>query len=149
MATSSTSRECNATPAQVWAILEDGYRYAEWVHGTKEIRAVDEGWPAVGTSLHFTAGIGPFTYEDKTTTRACAPQTELELEAHAWPAGTVRIGLRVSPTRHGSLITMDEHPLRGPARWLHNPLTAIGFRFRVSLILRDLARLAEAEPRTV
>jgi len=128
-------------------VLANGYRYAEWVHGTKEIRDVDEGWPAEGTAIHYTVGFGPLTYEDRTTSRGCVPETKLELEAHAWPAGTARIGLRVSATRSGSLITMDEHPLRGPARWLHNPLTAAAFRFRGKLILKDLARLAEAEPR--
>lgn len=146
MATSATTRNTTATPAQVWAVLSDGHRYADWVHGTKEIRDVEHGWPAEGTSIHFTAGVGPFTFDEKTTSRHNAPEQALELEAHAWPAGSARIGIRISPTREGSIITMNEHPLRGPARWLHNPLTAVGFRLRVTLMLKDLARLAEAEP---
>ncbi len=147
MATSASSRTSTATPAQVWSVLSDGHRYAEWVHGTSEIRDVDAGWPGEGTSIHFTVGYGPFSHKDKTTSRACVEEQKLELEAHAWPAGTARIGLRINPTVDGgSIVTMDEHPLRGPARWVHNPITAIGFRFRVSLMLKDLVRLAEAEP---
>ncbi len=147
MATSAATQKSTATPAQVWAVLSDGYRYVDWVHGTKEIRDVDEGWPAEDTSIHFTVGKGPFTHKDRTTSRGCVEGQKLELEAHAWPIGSARIGLRISPSPEGgSIVTMNEHPLRGPARWLHNPLTALGFRARVTLMLKDLVRLAEAEP---
>jgi len=145
MPTAASNKRTSASPHQVWAVLSDGYRYSEWVQGTKEIRDVDEGWPSAGTSIHYTAGIGPITHEDTTTSRECIPLQLLELEAHAWPAGTARVGLRVSPSGTGSIITMNEHPLRGPARWIHNPLTALGFRFRVKRMLEDLVRLAEAE----
>ena len=30
-------------------MLSDGRAYASWVLGTREIRAVDDGWPAVGS----------------------------------------------------------------------------------------------------
>ena len=146
MVTSARTKQTAATPAQVWSVLSNGRRYAEWVHGTKEIRDVDEGWPGEGASIHFTVGWGPFTHKDRTTSRACLPEQRRELEAHAWPAGTARIDLRVEPHQGGSLITMDEHPLRGPASWLHNPVAALGFKVRVSFMLNDLARLAEAEP---
>ncbi len=146
MPTSASNRQTSASPQQVWAVLSDGYRYVDWVHGTKEIRDVEEGWPATGTSLHFTAGIGPLTQKDKTTSHECVPLQRLELEAHAWPGGTARVGLRISPSGTGSIITMNEHPLRGPARWLHNPLTALVFRIRVKMMLNDLVKLAEAEP---
>ncbi len=146
MASSAVSRPTSATPAQVWAVLSDGHRYADWVTGTKEIREVDDGWPTEGTSIHFRAGLGPMSFDDKTTSRACTPEQKLELEAHAWPAGTARIGIRISPHEGGSIISMNEHPLRGPARWLHNPLSAWLFGRRVAGMLADLAKLAEAEP---
>ena len=147
MSTAASNRETSATPQQVWAVLSDGYRYSDWVQGTKEIRAVEAGWPAAGTSIHYTAGIGPITHKDTTSSQKCIPLQLLELEAHALPAGTARVGLRISPAGTGSIITMNEHPLRGPARWIHNPLTALGFRFRVKRMLEDLVKLAEAEPR--
>ncbi len=145
MATSHVTRDSVATPAQVWSVLSDGYRYADWVHGTKEIRAVEDGWPSQGTSIHFTAGIGPLTFKDRTTSRTCRPDTFLELEAHAWPGGTARVAVLIEKTETGSRVTLEEHPLRGPARWVHNPLTALGFKFRVRLMIDDLLKLAEAE----
>jgi hypothetical protein len=148
MASSANTRRTHATPSQIWAVLSDGSRYAEWVHGTREIRDVDDGWPDEGTSIHFTVGYGPLRLRDRTTSRLCVPEERLELEAHAWPVGTARIGLFIGRSRDGSIITMDEHPLRGPAGWLHNPLSAMGFQLRVTLMLDDLARLAEAEPST-
>ena len=145
MVSSAATTHTSAPPNAVWAVLADGYRYKDWVHGTKEIRDVDAGWPEVGTAIHFTVGMGPITYKDKTTSRACTPQRKLELEAYAWPAGSARVGLRIEPSGAGSTITMDEHPLRGPARWLHNPLSAVVFKVRVKAMLRDLKRLAEEE----
>ncbi len=143
MSTSACNKQTSASPERVWAVLSDGYRYADWVHGTKEIRAVDDGWPAVGTSIHFTAGIGPITYKNETTSRECIPEEKLELEVHGWPAGTARVGIRVSPSGTGSIITLNEHPLRGPARLLHNPLTALGFKVRVKLMLEHLVKVVE------
>jgi carbon monoxide dehydrogenase subunit G len=133
-----------ATPAQVWRVLADGQRYAEWVQGTKEIRHVEPGWPAVGTSIHFTVGIGPLEHKDRTTVRDCKVERKLELEVHAWPVGTVRVALSVEPEGDGSRVTLAEHPLRGPAAWLHSALTAVGFRARNRVQINDLRRLAEA-----
>ncbi len=146
MASSAVSRFTSATPSQIWAVLSDGHRYAEWVKGTREIREVDDGWPAEGTSIHFRAGVGPVSFDDKTTSRSCRTEQKLELEAHAWPAGTARIGIRIAPSEGGSTISMNEHPLRGPARWLHNPVSTWLFGRRVTGMLADLAKLAEAEP---
>ncbi len=146
MSSSHATRETVATPAQVWSVLCDGYRYADWVHGTKEIRSVEDGWPRQGTSLHFTAGVGPLTFKDRTTSLTCRPGTFLELEAHAWPSGTARVAILIEKSDTGSRVTLEEYPLRGPARWLHNPLSAFGFRMRVKLMIDDLLALAEAEP---
>lgn len=134
-----------ATPAQVWAVLSDGHRYAEWVQGTKEIRAVDADWPAEGAALHYTAGVGPVTKDGETTVLLSQSLGRLELEVHAWPGGTVRVNIVIEPSGAGSIVTLEEHPLRGPARWLHNPITRLGFRARNSVMIRDLIRLAEAD----
>ncbi len=135
-----------ATPAQIWSLLSDGYRYAEWVQGTKEIRDVDAGWPAVGTCIHYTAGIGPLTYKGETTARTSEPERHLELEVHAWPGGTVRVDIEIESSGKGSIVTLDEQPLRGPVRLLHNPLSRIGFLARTNVMIDDLLRLAERQP---
>lgn len=146
MTETAATKATTATPTQIWSLLGDGYRYAEWVHGTKEIRDVDAGWPAEGKALHYTAGIGPITYKGETTVGISEPQRRLELEVHAWPAGTVRVNIVIQPTGTGSVVTLDEHPLRGPARILHNPLTRVGFLARTKVMIDDLLRLAERQP---
>lgn len=146
MTDTDATKQTDATPAQVWSLLSDGYRYAEWVHGTKEIRDVDAGWPGVGTALHYTAGVGPITYKGETTVRGSEPQRRLELEVHAGPAGTVRVSVVIEPSGQGSIVTLDEHPLRGPARLMLNPLSKLGFLARTSAMIGDLVRLAERQP---
>lgn len=145
MTDTAAKKYTTATPAQVWSLLSDGYRYAEWVHGTKEIRDVDAGWPAVGQALHYTAGVGPLTYEGETTVLASEPQRKLELEVHAWPAGTVRVKILIEASGQGSIVSLDEHPLRGPARVLLNPLSRLGFFARTKAMIGDLLRLAERQ----
>ncbi|MDQ3826752.1 MAG: SRPBCC family protein, partial [Actinomycetota bacterium] len=54
-------------PKQVWDVLSDGWAYAEWVVGTKDIRKVDRDWPAEGSQIHYTVGFGRWTAEDVTT----------------------------------------------------------------------------------
>lgn len=46
------SKEIEASRADVFAILADGWLYASWVVGAAHIRAVDEGWPDVGSRIH-------------------------------------------------------------------------------------------------
>ncbi len=150
MVDSVSKKYTKAPPLRVWDVLCDGHRYADWVMGTKEIRAVDDGFPAVGTAIHFTAGVGPITYKNKTTVRSSTEMQCLELEAHGWPAGSVRIVLTIEPSGEGCNLTFDEHPLRGPARWLHNPVTNVVFNVRTSMILDNLIKLAESgEPTNV
>jgi uncharacterized protein YndB with AHSA1/START domain len=146
MTETAAKKDTVATPAQVWSLLSDGHRYAEWVHGTKEIRDVDAGWPGVGTALHYTAGAGPITYKGETTVRTSRPQRQLELEVHAGPVGTVRVNIVIEPSEQGSTVTLDEHPMRGPARLLLNPLSKLGFLARTNVMIDDLIRLAEREP---
>lgn len=145
MVDSSSTKYTKAPPLRVWDVLCDGYRYAEWVQGTKEIRSVDEGFPATGTAIHFTAGVGPLTYKNQTTVKDVVELQSLELEAHGWPAGSVLIRIRIEPDGEGCNLTMEEHPLKGPARWLHNPATKVAFNVRTSMILNNLIKLAESD----
>jgi hypothetical protein len=132
-------------PKDVFDVLRDGWTYQEWVVGTRKIRAVDPGWPAPETSTHYTIGYGPLRKDDKTTARAYEPDRRLELEAFAWPAGTARIELRVEPVEDGTLVSIDEHPLRGPAKLLHNPLMDLGIKARNVETLRRLENCARRE----
>jgi hypothetical protein len=95
------SRTIGTSPERIFAVLSDGWSYASWVVGAAHIRDVDDGWPAVGTSIHHRIGPWPLNIEDKTVVRAMEPNQLLELDAHAWPLGAARIRVtleQVAPT---------------------------------------------------
>ena len=125
-------------PEAVWAILEDGYTYADWVVGTQEIHEVDKDWPAVGSCIRYTVGVGRITIHDTTIVRRLEPGRELELEARAGWLGSARISFDVRPWGKNTLIIIDEHPLTGPgARW-HNAVVEVLLRFRNRRMLENL-----------
>lgn len=110
--------------------------------GTRAIRDVDAGWPSPGTRLHYTVGYGPLRKDDVTESLAYEPDTRLELEAHAWPAGTARIVLQAEAVAEGTRLSINEAPRRGPAKLLHNPLAAGLIALRNAETLRRLEVLA-------
>lgn len=132
----------DAAPADVFAVLRDGYCYGSWVVGTRTIRSVEEHWPASGARLHYTIGYGPLRKEDQTSVLAMTPDRCLELRAHAWPAGTARIIVTIEPTAAGSLVTLEEFPEQGLGRRLHNPVLDKLIELRNVETLRRLNKLA-------
>lgn len=132
----------SVAPGAVFDVLRDGKSYAGWVVGTRKIRAVDPGWPAVGTRLHYTVGYGPLRKDDETRSLTYEPDTKLALEARAWPAGTARIELRAEPAEGGALVSIDEHPNAGLAKTLHNPILDAIIRIRNLETLRRLEHAA-------
>lgn len=145
MTDTAARKYTKATPAQVWAVLSDGYRYADWVHGTKEIRDVDADWPAQGAVLHYIAGVGRLTYEGETTVKVSQSLGRLELEVDAARAGAVHVSIVIEASGAGSVVTLDERPLRGPVRLLLNPLSRLGLFARTKVLIVDLVQLAEAD----
>jgi uncharacterized protein YndB with AHSA1/START domain len=130
------------SPEQVWQVLSDGWAYAEWVAGTRNIRDVDDRWPEPGTRIHYTAGAGPWTLDDVTTVRVMEPGRRLELEAHARRLGSARVSIELLDWGEGrTVVIIDEHPLTGPgARWHSVPLDA-ALRLRNRRMMRSLARV--------
>jgi uncharacterized protein YndB with AHSA1/START domain len=127
------------SPEAVFDALRDGWTYDRWVVGTRMIRAVEDNWPEPGSRLHFTLGYGPLRKDDETRSLRYEPGTRLELEAHAWPAGTARIDLRAEAIHEGTLVSITEHPQRGPAGLAHNPL------FDALIHLRNVETLRRLE----
>jgi hypothetical protein len=109
------------------------------VVGTRTIRAVDDSWPEPGSRLHFTLGYGPLRKDDETRSVGYEPGTRLELEAHAWPVGTARIDLRAEAIHEGTLVSITEHPHRGPVGLAHNPV------FDALIHLRNVETLRRLE----
>jgi uncharacterized protein YndB with AHSA1/START domain len=130
-------------PAQVWDVLADGHAYAEWVVGTREIRAVDDGWPEVGTAIHYTVGLGPLTFRGKTIVRRLEPGRQLGLEADGGPLGTARIVIELLEWGDDTVVLLDEHPLRGTAYQLHNAISDAVLLLRGRPMVQNLARLVE------
>lgn len=117
--------------------------YSDWVVGTSHIRRVDAGFPAKGTSLHYAVGMGPVRHEGNTEVIDAADGRRLVLEAHAWPAGSMRIEIDLSDaTADGCRVRIDERPCRGLAAVLHNPVQDLVLRARNVESLRRLERLA-------
>lgn len=128
---------------QVWEVLADGTAYSDWVVGTSQIRAVDESWPEVGSSLHYTVGLGPLGLRGRTTVRAAEPGRTLGLEADAGPLGTARIAIELLDWDGDTVVVLDEHPLRGPAWFLHNAVSEAVLAVRGRPMVKNLARLVE------
>lgn len=108
-------------PESVFAVLSDGWRYAEWVVGAKRIRAVDDGWPAPGTKFHHRVGVGPLTIDDNTECESVDPPSKIVLQARAWPAGKARVTIELTPVEGGTEVVMHEAPIAGPAKTIDSP----------------------------
>src|SRR5437763_13455241 len=137
------TRRMPARPDDIWSTLSDGHTYSRWVVGTTTIRDVDQDWPSVGSRLHYSVGHGPLRHDGHTEVTTVDPGRCLELEAHAWPLGSVRIAITLHEEGDGTLVEMVEHPARGAAALLHNPLGDVLLRLRNVETLRRLERLAQ------
>jgi len=146
----TTRRRFDVPRAAVWQALSDGHVYSRWVVGTSQIRDVDAGWPAPGTALHYSIGRGPLRHDGHTQVRAVDEGKRLELEAHAWPFGSIHIEIRIEEGGEGAgagcVVTIVEHPARGAAARLHNPVGDALLKLRNVEALRRLERIAKATP---
>jgi hypothetical protein len=128
---------------QVREVLPVGSSYAEWVDGNQQIRSVDDGWPRLGSAIHYTVGIGPLTLKGKTTVRHVEPCRALGLEADARPFGTARVMIELFEWGTDTVVVIDEHPLRGPGYHLHNTFSDALLMLRARPMVHNLARLVE------
>jgi len=140
----TVTRMIQATPEQVWAVLEDGWSYPSWVVGASRMRAVGEGWPGTGSKLHHSAGLWPVVVNDETEVLESDPPRRLLLQAKGWPAGEATVELRIEPAANGSNVTMIEDVTRGPGRYIPKALTRPAIALRNTETLRRLAYMAEA-----
>ncbi|WP_240662214.1 SRPBCC family protein [Streptomyces sp. WAC 06738] len=132
-------------PERVWDLLSDGYRYGEWVTGTRQVLSADPHWPAVGARLRVRVGAGPLALDDTCVVRVCEPLARLELEAKADPFGAARIAMRLEPWGGNTLFFLDWHPLRGPGTRLHGLPVDYLVAVRNGMMLTKLARIAVRE----
>jgi uncharacterized protein YndB with AHSA1/START domain len=126
-----------ATPEDVFAVLANGWLYSGWVVGTSHMRAVEADWPAAGSRLFHASGIWPAVLRDETQVEEVSPGERLVMTARGRPMGEARIELTLAPDNGGTLVTMTETPVRGPGRWVNNPLNeAVLLRRNLETIAR-------------
>ncbi len=140
-------RFTSASPEAVWAVLADGFGYAAWVVGAARVRAVDDGWPDIGTRIHHSFGTWPLMIDDVTMVLSCEPGRELVLQARGWPAGEARVELELRASddvgEAGCRIVMREDATHGPGRLIPRPVRQLAIVPRNVETLRRLAYLAE------
>ncbi|MEU9060413.1 SRPBCC family protein [Streptomyces sp. NPDC048430] len=134
-----------APPSEVWRLLSDGYRYREWVSGTRQVLAVDSHWPDVGARLKVRVGAGPLVIDDTCVVRICEPERRLELEAKADPFGAARIAMYLTPWAQHTLFHLTWHPLRGPGTRMHGLPVDYVVGVRNGVMLTKFARIALRE----
>jgi hypothetical protein len=118
----TTSLFIEASPAEIFAVLADGWTYSNWVVGTSHIRAVESTWPEVGSRLHHAVGAWPMLARDYSEVESVRPDEEIVLFASGSRMGAARVRLTLEPADGGCTVQMSETPQTGPAKWLHNPV---------------------------
>jgi uncharacterized protein YndB with AHSA1/START domain len=141
--TAVVTRTIHAEPAQVWAVLSDGWLYPSWVVGASRMREVEESWPAPGSKLHHSVGLWPLLLDDRTEVLGCEPQRRLRLKAHGWPAGAAEVDIELTPSGDGTEVTIREDAVAGPATLVPPPVRQWGVVPRNKEALRRLSFLAE------
>lgn len=130
-------------PAEaVFAVLSDPGAYAYFVVGTRTTRRFDPGWPAVGSALHHSQGVGPLVLRDQTCVVEVEPGRRLVLRAQLGPIGVHRVSFTLAPVGSRTRVEVDEHPIDGPAAALWNPVAEALMRLRNRELLRRLGAVA-------
>lgn len=138
-------RLVGAAPENVWAVLADGERYGDWVVGPSSSRHGEGDWPTVGSRIEYTVPLGPVKLTGETIVRICRPPLQLELEAFSGWLGSARIAIELRPWGEGTLVIVDEHPLRGPGGLFHNAAFDALLQVRHRSMLSRLADAVEED----
>ncbi|MEN4476363.1 SRPBCC family protein [Mycolicibacterium cosmeticum] len=139
----TVKRDTSATRSRVWEVIADGWTYSQWVVGNSRMRAVDPGWPAVGSTIEHSIGVWPLLLDDITVVQDCRPLEELVLLAKGRPLGKARITLRLFDIDGGCRIEMAEVPVGAPMGWVPHRLALLAVVPRNRECTRRLAALAE------
>lgn len=144
---SRTTRTMSCTPKEIFDVLSDGWSYATWVVGAARIRDVDEGWPAVGATIHHSVGLWPALISDNTEVEHVDAPRELRLKVRLWPSGSGVVTLTCTPKADGTEVVMEERLVSGPVSLLPKAAQDALLHPRNIEALRRLAYLAEGRAR--
>lgn len=111
----------------VYTALTSPRTYPHWLVGCRDIRAVDDDWPAPGSAFHHRVGLaGPVTVADDTRIIEADHDALLSLEVRARPFGrgraTFTLGAGADPDT--TVVELDEVPIGAlaPTKPLADPL---------------------------
>ncbi len=144
---SVTERSINADPAQITAVLADGWNYADWVVGAVHIRNVDPTWPQPGSRVHHRVGAWPLTINDNTEVISWDPDHSLLLRARLWPFGEATVHLTWQAADPATCrVRMEEQFVDGPALALRNQIGDVVLHARNKEALVRLGHLTRKYP---
>ncbi|MGC5221092.1 SRPBCC family protein [Micromonospora sp. DT81.3] len=137
-------RVLKCSPADVFAVLGNGWLYPSWVVGASRMRDVDESWPRPHSRLHHSFGVWPVPIDDKTESLEWDPPRRAVMKARGWPVGEARVTLDVKPRgADGCIVRIQEEAVSGPATLVPAPLMDVMLHWRNTETLHRLAYLAE------
>ncbi len=132
----------HAPPDAVFSVLCDPSAYPSFVVGTRTVRRFDPRWPAVGSVLHHTQGVGPFVVRGQTSVVQAEAGRRLVLRAKLGRIGTHQVSFTLTPVDRGTRVEVDEHPIEGPSAALWSPVSEAMMSVRNRALLRRLGSLA-------
>ncbi len=144
---SKNSKIINATPAQVWDVLADGWFYPLWVVGASRIRDVDPAWPGKGSKIHHSVGLWPALIDDHTEVLDSHPGQSMRLKAKAWPIGEAEVLISLAFQASGTAVTITEDAVSGPAVLVPEPFKGLSLKWRNTETLKRLAFIVEGRAR--
>ena len=102
--------EVSASREDVFAVLADARRYADWVVGTRSVHSVDESFPARGSRFGARISVGPLGDDAVTTVLECDEPRRLVLRTRTRRLGAARIELELEEGGADvTLVTLREH----------------------------------------
>jgi hypothetical protein len=130
--------------AEVFAVLADPWLYAAWVVGASHLRAADESWPTVGSTIHHSVGLWPAVVRDVSRVIACEQDQRLTLDVAVWFLGRGTVDLELRPDGPDrTTIVMREDMHSGVMSKLPDPVVDAVLRVRNNETLGRLVAVAE------
>jgi hypothetical protein len=142
-----SARVMRCSPAEVFAVLADGWLYPSFVVGTSRMREVDAAWPSPGSRLHHSFGVWPAVIDDRTEVIEADPPSRLVLRARGWPIGEARVSFEISRRGERARVVAREEASAGPGRWVPRPVMEPLMQVRLRETLRRLSFAAEGRGR--
>lgn len=136
---SFTSREFDASPADVFAVLVDPESYPRWLIGADRIRDVDTAWPAIGSKFYHVVGVGPLKIADDSEVIDIEDGRMLQLKVRARPLVSAVATFRVIGDTKRCVVTLEEEPAIRSIGNLVRPLLDPTVHMRNHRSLRRLA----------